>query len=130
MTLFGGSRKEIDAVLGELILERVFGGIEVDYRTYLSSSPDVARLLWDAKTERLKLSDFAEEFFRRLAKKLAHAMLLSKGELHRLVPLADVAAIPSEVAEKLNLLDDLFRSARDFNAPYASDVQTVGSGSI
>lgn len=116
MTLFGGFQKEIDEVLGELILERVFGGIEVDFRTYLSSSPDVARLLWDAKTERLKLSDFAEEFFRRLAEKLGHAMLLSKGELHRLVPFADVAAIPSEVTEKLNQLEELFRSASDFDA--------------
>ena len=123
-TLFGGSRKQIDEVLGELILERVFGGIEVDYRTYLSSSTDVARLLWDAKTERLKLSDFAEAFFRRLAEKLEHAMLLSKGELHRLVPFTDVAEIPSEVTEKLNQLEELFRSARDFNVSLTSDDQT------
>jgi len=130
MMLFHGFRKEIDEVLMELILERVFGGSEADYRTFLNSSPDAARLLWDAKTERLKLSDFAEEFFRQLATKLGHAMLLSKGELHRLVSFTDAAAIPPEVIEKLNHLDDLFRSARDFNASHSSDAQTVGIGSI
>ncbi len=128
MTLFRGFRKEIDEVLGKLILERVFGGIEADYRTYLNSSPDATRLLWDAKTERLKLSDFAEEFFRQLANELGHAMLLSKGELHRLVPFTDVAAIPVEVTEKLTQLDDLFRSARDFTASVTGDDQLEESG--
>lgn len=116
MTLWGGFRKEIEEVLGELILNRVFGGMESDFRTYRSSSPDVARLLWEAKTERLKLSDFGEEFFRQLSVKLGHEMLLSKGELHRLVPLVEAAAIPLEVAENLNLLHELFRSAHNFDA--------------
>lgn len=120
-TLFGGFRKEIEEVLGELILERVFGGIEADFETYRASSAEVARLLWDAKTERLKLSDFAEEFFRRLASKLGHAMLLSKGELHRLVSFVNPKAIPPEVTEKLNQLEELFRSARDFNAEAGND---------
>ena len=127
-TLFGGFRKEIDEVLGELILDRVFGGIEADYKTYRASPAEAARLLWDAKTERLKLSTFAEEFFRQLSIKLGHAMLLTKGELHRLVPLTDAAAISSEVTEKLNQLEELFRSARDFNTSAASDDQAKVSG--
>ncbi len=109
MTLFGGFREPISAVLDELILERVFNANASDFETYRSSPPDVARLVWDAKTERLKLSDFAEEFFRRLSVRLETSMLLTKGELHRLVPLADPQAIPGEVHEKLSLLEDLFQ---------------------
>jgi hypothetical protein len=57
------------------------------------------------------MSDFAEEVFRRLAKRLGDAMLLRKGELHRLVPLSDPASLPSEVTEKLDLLRNLFQPA-------------------
>jgi hypothetical protein len=109
-------REEIELVLGQIILERVFGSIEADFQAYRASPPEVARLLWDAKTERLKLSDFAEEFFRRLADKLSHQMILKKGELHRLVAHADPNGIPAEVKEKLDLLDELFRAARDKDA--------------
>ena len=112
MELFDSFRAEIESVLGQLILERVFSSVTADFQTYRGSAPDVARLLWDAKTERLKLSDFAEEFFRRLAGKFRHAMLLKKGELHRLVEYADPRIIPAEVAEKLDLLDALFRTHR------------------
>ena len=69
-------------------------------------------MIWDTKTERLKMSDFAEEFFRRLAKRLGHAMLLRKGELHQLVPLSDPASIPGEVRDKLDLLQNLFQHAK------------------
>jgi ABC-type cobalamin/Fe3+-siderophores transport system ATPase subunit len=112
MELFGGFRDEISLVLGELVLDRVFGGIDSDYRTYLNLPPDAARLLWEAKTERVKLSDFAEEFFRRLADKLGHAMLLKKGELHRLVAFVEPQTIPPEVGEKLGLLESLFKTAK------------------
>jgi len=112
MDLFGAFRPDIEAVLGQLINERVFDSVEADFQTYRSSATEVARLLWEAKTERLKLSDFAEEFFRRLGDKLGHAMLLKKGELHRLVVYADPQGIPAEVDEKLNLLGALFKAAR------------------
>lgn len=111
--LLGGFREEIEAVVGQLILERIFGNVEADYQTYRSSAPEVARLLWEAKTERLKLSDFAEEFFRRLADKLSHPMILRKSELHRLVIHADPNSIPVEVREKLDLLQGHFQAARD-----------------
>ncbi|MBI5659369.1 MAG: ATP-binding protein [Nitrosomonadales bacterium] len=107
--LFNGFSVEIDEVLGQLILERVFGNMEADFQAYRASPSEVIRLLWEAKTERLKLSDFAEEFFRRLANKLGHPMLAKKGELHRLVAYADPKTISPEVIEKLDLLKDLFQ---------------------
>lgn len=110
MELFGGFRAEIDNVLGLLVLERVFGNVVSDYQTYLALPAEAARLVWEAKTERLKLSDFAEEFFRRLAIQLGDAMLLKKGELHRLVTYVDLQTIPAEVADKLNLLESLFQT--------------------
>ena len=55
-----------------------------------------------------KLSDFAEEFFRRLAGELGHAMLLRKRDLHRLVDFMDADAVAEEVSEKLELLAELF----------------------
>ena len=60
-------RRETEEVLDELVLERVFDGRERDFRTWKGLEPEPARLLWEARTMRIKLSDFAEQFFRRLA---------------------------------------------------------------
>ena len=68
--------------------------------------------MWASGTSGIKLGDFAEEFFRRLADRLGHAMLLRKSELHRLVDFADPESIPDEVTEKLDLLTGLFATAR------------------
>ena len=100
-----------DDVLSALIQERVFDGSQSNFTTWRDANEDAKRLLWEARTERLKLSDFAEEFFRRLAQKLGHAMLLRKGELHRLVHFVDPATVPQEVSEKLDLLQKLFEQA-------------------
>ena len=108
LPLFDRFRRETDEVLDELALERVFEGRRRDFLTWKAMDPDAARLLWEARTERLKLSDFAEEFFRRLADKLGHAMLLRKRDLHRLVDFVDREDIADEVAEKLELLAELF----------------------
>ena len=108
LPLFDRFRRETDEVLDELVLQRVFDGREQDLLTWKGMDPAAARLLWEARTERLKLSDFAEEFFRRLADKLGHAMLLRKRDLHRLVDFVDAEAIPEEVSEKLGLLGELF----------------------
>lgn len=120
LELFGGFREDIDGVLGQLVLERVFDGIDADYQTYRTAPPEVSRLLWEAKTAQLKLSDFAEEFFRRLATKLGHAMLLKKGELHRLVAFTERATIATEVVEKLDLLHEIFRltAEKDLSADF------------
>lgn len=112
LPLFGQHGLDIDAVLDDLVLERVFAGRKRDFETYRQLDPSAGRLLWEARTERIKLSDFAEEFFRRLAHRLSHAMLLRKGELHRLVPFADPKSISREVSEKLDLLAQLFAEAK------------------
>ena len=112
MPLFGQFRSETDEVLDSLILERVFGRRGHDFATWQTLPVEAARLLWEARTERIKLSDFAEEFFRRLAERLGHAMLLRKGDLYRLVELADLQTIPEEVSEKLDLLAAVFAQAR------------------
>ncbi len=113
MELFGGYREEIKAELEGMIRERVFGGVDADFNAYRNAALDIARLLWEAKTERIKLSDFAEEFYRRLAARLGHAMLLKKGELHQLVRFVEPERISTEVREKLDLLYALFKPVRD-----------------
>ncbi len=112
MDLFNAFQAESNEVMEQLIQERVFAGSVEDFKTWRSAPPDAARLLWEAKTERLKLSDFAEEFFRRLAAKLGHAMLLKKGDLHQLVAFSDPAKIPQEVGEKLDRLKVLFDNSK------------------
>ena len=104
-------KDEIDETLDALILEQVFGGREPDFAVWKSADEATGRLLWEASTERLKLSTFAEDFFRRLAARLGHAMLLRKGELYRLVEFLPVERIPGEVSEKLDLLSELFAGA-------------------
>ena len=109
--LFDGYSEQIRSVLEPLIRERIFGNGGTDFETWKELPADAARLVWEARTERLKLSGFAEEFFRRLAERLGHAMLLRKSDLYRLVPFVDRAVIPAEVSEKLDLLEDLFDRA-------------------
>ena len=103
---------EFDEVLDGLILERVFSGRAPDFATWRGLDVEAARLLWNASTERIKLSSFAEAFFRQVAERLGHAMLLRKGELHQLVSFVDPRSIPTEVSEKLDLLKTLFDAAK------------------
>ena len=112
LPLFERFERETDEVLDALILERVFAGRARDFTTWQGLDADAARLVWESSTRDIKLSDFAEEFFRRLAARLGHAMLLRKGELHRLVDFADPASIPEEVSAKLDLLAEIFVAAR------------------
>ncbi len=95
---------EVQAVLDNLILESVFGGVEADFNTWKSAPLDSSRLIWETTTKQIKLSTFAEEFFRRLSDKLDRPMLLRKGELHRLVQFVDVKSISNEVVQKLDAL--------------------------
>jgi ABC-type multidrug transport system ATPase subunit len=115
MELFGGHQTEIQAVLDKLVLEQIFSGVSTDFQIW-QSSPDAARIVWEAKTERLKLSTFAEEFFRQLAHKLGGQMLLKKGELHRMIGLVEPKILPTEVNEMLNKLEILFRNAAPVEA--------------
>jgi ABC-type nitrate/sulfonate/bicarbonate transport system ATPase subunit len=117
LTLFSGYQQEIDTVLDALIQEKIFDGIAADHQAWKQGPTDIARVLWDAKTENRKLSTFAEDFFRNLAVQLGGQMLLTKGELHRLVPHANRERIPAEVSEKLDLLVQLFRVAAPSEVP-------------
>ena len=110
--LFGGFESDIDEILDAMIQESVFGGLEQDFTLWKAANEGTGRLLWEARTERLKLSSFAEGFFRRLAERLGHAMVLRKGELSRLVEFLPVERIPNEVSNKLDLLAELFAGAR------------------
>ena len=110
--LFQPRIEEIESVLNPLIVERIFNGQIADFQTWRSQSPQGARLLWEARTDRLNMSDFAAEFFRKLAQELGHPMLLRKGEFHRLAEYADPQSILPEVSEKLDLLQGLFAAAR------------------
>jgi ABC-type branched-subunit amino acid transport system ATPase component len=111
MELFASFRPQIDAVIDRLVKQFVFQDEEADFRTWKESPADAARVIWEAKTERLKLSQFAEEFYRRLAEETGGQMLLRKGELHRLIHLMDGASIPAEVRSKLDELHGLFQQA-------------------
>lgn len=114
------TRTAIDEVLDRLVLEQVFDGAQADFEAWRQASPELSRVLWEAKTERRKLSALAEEFFRRLAARAGGSLLLRKGELHRLVPLVSPESITEEVREKLDLLADLF--------PNSADSKTDGGG--
>lgn len=111
MELFGGHLTEIEEVLDGLLLEQVFEGLHADFDAWKQSPAEAVRIVWEAKTQRMKLSTFAEEFFRRLAARVGGSMLLKKGELHRLVALVQPKTIAVEVGEKLDLLHALFQSA-------------------
>jgi hypothetical protein len=99
--------------LDRLLLERVFGGNGADLEVFRAAIGDTRRLLWEAKTERLKLSDFAEEFFRRLSERLGMPMLFRKGELYRLLDGVEPRDLPSEVSQKLEVLHALFLRAAE-----------------
>jgi hypothetical protein len=120
--LFAMDTDLADDVLSGLIQERVFGGDRDDYLVWKNSASDAGRLIWEAKTQIVKLSSFAEEFFRRLRDRTGLEMLLTKGEFHRLVESADSAGIPREVKDKLDLIADLFQKAAAMpDVPSASE---------
>lgn len=115
--LFSKQRKDtVEEVLAETLRDNVFAGSQADYATWAASPADAARLIWEARTERRKLSAVAEAFFRQLAQKLGEAMLLTKGELHRLIPHAQLTSVAeAEIREKLNLLHQLFERAQQYS---------------
>ncbi|MEN5239762.1 MULTISPECIES: AAA family ATPase [Pseudomonas] len=102
----------IDEVISQVVTELVFDGDVTDYRAWQESPAEAARLVWEAKTERRKLSRLAEEFFRSLARRIGGGMLLKKGELHRLMSFAKLSAnAEAEVRVKLDLLYEIFENA-------------------
>ena len=107
MDLFGGFQQDIEEVLNKLILTKVFMDNSADFDIW-KNNPEASRLVWESKTEHLKLSEFAEEYFREFSKKVGGSMLLTKGQLHLLIPLVDSNNIAPEVKEKLASLQALF----------------------
>ena len=112
LELFDSFRPQIDQVLDDLVMEVVFRGEEGDFRTWKESPAEASRIIWEAKTERVKMSLFAEKFFRDLASETGGQMLLRKGELHRLVSMMDPASVSSEVIGMLDHLNRLFLGAK------------------
>lgn len=127
MDLFDGHAPDIEAVLDDLILNTVFDAVVPDFQAWKGAPPAVARVLWEAKTERRKLSTFAETFFRQLAQRLGGPMLLTKGSLHRLVPMVDPLLLPAEVNDMLDRLATLFTNARHAEGVAEPDEGEEGS---
>jgi ABC-type cobalamin/Fe3+-siderophores transport system ATPase subunit len=99
--LFAQSRQKL---LDALILKDVFDGSQEDFDNFQKADRSTRKTLWRAQTQSRKLSLFAEEFFRRLAKETGTRMLARKGELHSLVALCDQGELNGEVQEKLDAL--------------------------
>ena len=109
LDLFGELiRADVDEVLDALVLKIIFLNHIADFNIW-KNNPDASRLVWESKTESLKLSQFAEEFFRKISEKAGGPMLLKKGELHQLIPFVDIKNISHEVSEKLDSLNTLFK---------------------
>ena len=104
-------RQCVNEILQDVMIESIFDNNNQDFDIWKNSDRDTAKLIWEAQTRQRKISAFAEEFFRRLADRLGHALLLRKGEFHRLIELADAQLISDEVSEKLDLLSKLFTGA-------------------
>ena len=98
-------------ILDDMTLEQVFRGSEQDFSDWKRLEPNLSRLVWNAQAAQVKMSDFAEIFFRRVAEKTGSPMLLRKGELYKLIPYVDADSVDPEISEKLNLLADLFENA-------------------
>ena len=86
--------------LDEILLSKVFKNNAEILGQYHKSSKDVKRFMLQS----VKMSEFAEDVFRCYAGKMNQPMLLTKGELYRLVPFCPVEEIPREVTEKLDML--------------------------
>lgn len=107
------SRAAIDDALAETLRDKVFDGSQARYDTWRQAPADAAALIWETSTRTRKLSAIAEEFFRQLSMKMGTSMLLKKGELHRLIPNAELSAdAETEVRAKLDALQALFEQAR------------------
>lgn len=99
--LFQESAKSI---LKTLMLERIFDGNATDLENYNRANASTQKTLWRAQTQRRKLSEFAEEYFRRYAEATGTPMSMRKGSLHELIPACDASELNGEVKEKLDSL--------------------------
>ena len=99
--LFTSVRK---TVMTALLREKIFTENPDDLETYQRADEGTRKALWRAQTQHLKLSTFAEEYFRRIGAATATPMLLRKGSLHELIELCDPTDMNGDVKDKLDAL--------------------------
>ena len=115
------TKPEIDMILSELILEKLFKNNQTQFQTYTKTDQAAQRLLWQQSTQSLKLSEFAEEFFRRFAQKTRTPMLIVKGNLYELISYLDPNSVDKEIRQKLDEIGKLFAEAARKIAPPPED---------
>jgi hypothetical protein len=91
----------------EMLREFIFTDDPGDLDAYQRADQATRMALWRAKTQFLKLSNFAEEYFRRIARVTATPMLLRKGVLHQLIELCEPEDLNGDVIAKLDALQAL-----------------------
>jgi hypothetical protein len=92
--------KDFESVIHEILLETIFGGDKNQLDEYLTASTGLKRTL--LKT--WKMSQFAEDVFKRYSGKFSKSLLLAKRDFYKLVFYCPVDEIPEEVNKKLDLL--------------------------
>jgi ABC-type branched-subunit amino acid transport system ATPase component len=100
-------QNEVEVILQALMLERIFDGSVGDLENYQRADASTRKTLWRAQTQRRKLSDFAEEYFRRVAVATGTPMMQRKGSFHELISVCDPAELNGDVKEKLDALQAL-----------------------
>jgi ABC-type cobalamin/Fe3+-siderophores transport system ATPase subunit len=99
--LFANSFSEhFQKTIDETLLEKIFSGKKDALAEYYEAGMEIQRMILC----NFKMSEFAEEVFRRYANKMNQPMLLTKGEFYRLVPFCPADEIPDEVCEKLDCI--------------------------
>ena len=105
--LLGSHKKLASKILDSLIQKHVFGNKRQEFNTWNKTPPEGQQLLWKEKTRTCKLSNLAEEFYRKFAATIKSPMMYRKGKLYQLIELAEPESIPEEVTEKLDRLQEL-----------------------
>ena len=95
-------------IMAQLMAEMIFIENPEALNEYLRGDATMRRAFWRAQTQYLKLSTFAEEYFRRVGRETKTPMLLRKGALHQLVEWCELAELNGDVEAKLNALVELF----------------------
>ncbi len=98
-------------ILERMILKDIFGENEDDFESWKAADKNLGNIVWEARTERMKMSDFGERFFRELSASSGQEMLLRKGNLYRLIELIEPEDIPKEVVDVLGKIHDLLTAS-------------------
>lgn len=95
-------------IMTQLMAEMVFVENPEALNEYLRGDATMRRAFWRAQTQYIKLSNFAEMYFRRLGCDTKTPMLLRKGSLHQLIEWCEPSELNGDVVTKLNALQELF----------------------